>query len=74
MEYWGHLGNRGKINSAKDTAEMAIAALSGKEAWSSIQEINIRRQISIDTTLQKIEIGLASIFGLLFILAIKLIV
>ena len=63
----------GKIASAKDEAELAVAGLVGEENWSSFQEISIRRQINIDTTLERVELGLTIIVGLLLILTIKLI-
>ena len=64
----------GKINTARDEAELAVAGLVGEENWSSFQEISIRRQISIDTALERIGIGLAIIVVLLMILTIKQII
>lgn len=63
----------GKITSAKDEAELAVAGLSAEENWSSVQEISIRRKINIDTTLERIELVLSFIAVLLLFMAFKLI-
>ena len=60
-----------KIANHKDKAELAVAGLVGEEEWSSFREITIMKQISIDTTLQKIEIGLTFIMVLLLVMAFK---
>ena len=61
----------GKINSAKEKAELAVAELSSKENWSSVQDIIIRRQINIDTTLERVEIGISIIVVVLIFMLFK---
>ena len=61
------------LTTAKDKAEIAVAGLVGKEEWSSFQEITVMRQISIDTSLLRIEYGLGFIMALLMGMAFKLI-
>ena len=60
-----------KISNRKDKTELAVAGLVGEEEWSSFREITIMKQISIDTTLQKIEIGLSIIMALLLVITFK---
>lgn len=61
-----------RINKANDEAEMSVAALVGEEGWTSTQEITVKRQISTDTSLKRIEIGLGIIIGLMMIYFMKL--
>ena len=55
----------GNLTTFKDKDEIAVAGLVGEEGWSSFQEITVMRQISIDTTLQRIEYGIGAIVVLL---------
>ena len=45
----------------RDRREMAVAEISGKEEWTTAQEMTVMNQISQDMVLQRIEAGLGLI-------------
>jgi len=65
--------NIGRANSAKNKADMTVAAIAGRDNWTEFHIKTVSNQILINTTLEQIGSGIGVIVCFLLILGIKLV-